>query len=75
MLTPVGMMGGVRGVFFFNPAHPHFSTKLNNLGAIQLPPGERRAFSVVFPEGDTELAVETLVPTVEIKHSEMVRAP
>lgn len=57
-----------------NPEHPHFSTKLNNLASVQLTPGERRPFSVVFPDPAGELNPAALVPLVEVKHSEVVRA-
>ena len=56
------------------PGHLHLSTKLNNLGAVQLAPGEEREFSVVFPE-TADLGAAALVPMVEVKFSEVVRGP
>ncbi len=56
------------------PGHAHLSTKLNNLGAVQLGPGESRPFSVVFPDAG-DLAPAALVPLVDVKFSEIVRAP
>jgi predicted Zn finger-like uncharacterized protein len=56
------------------PNHAHLSAKMNNLGAVQLGPGESRPFSIVFPDAG-DLAPAALVPLVEVKFSEIVRTP
>lgn len=55
-----------------DPAHPHFATALPELATIEIPPGGRRLFNVVFRKVG---ATRDLQPFARVKHSEASRAP